>query len=382
MTTSEPPAEHAITPLELFFDLMLVWAFTQVTTMIAHRPTPTGVLHGMLVLGMLWFAWSGYALFTSAVDADEGGMRFAVLAATGAMLGVGLAVPQAFGEDALLFGLAYLVVRYIHLALVVALTFREPDRRSATRRFLPTAALAPLLLVIAAFVDDGPRLGLWIAAVAVDYLGPIVVGVGEGWRVGPEHIAERYGQIILIALGESLIAIGLGAQLELVPDVLAAAALGFIVVAALWWLYFDVTAYLAHRQVARSSGLEQARMALHLYMYVHLPMVSGIVLFAFGLKVSLSHVHDSLGALEAASLVGGTFLYLLGHVAFMYRSTGRLFRRRSIGAIVLLVLMPIAMAIPAWATLLIVAFVCWSIVLGEAIGHRDDRRRIRHAARA
>jgi low temperature requirement protein LtrA len=374
----EGDAEHQVTPLELLFDLVFVFAITQVTRLLADEPTSLGVLRAMLVLAALWSAWNGYAWLTSAMDVDEGGVRLAMLGAMGAMLVVALAVPGAFGDDALLFGLAYLVVRLLHLVLSVIVGRDDPDRLGALLRFAPTAIAGALLLVVASFVHDDARIAVWAVALAVDYLGPIVIGMGRGWRVAPEHFAERFGLIILIALGESIIAIGVGAGFELGTGVVVAALLGVVVVSALWWLYFDVAAILARRRLAEATGLERARMARDAYNYLHLPMVGGIVLFALGLKTTLGDVEASLDTIPAVALCGGVALYLIGHIAFLFRATAYVFRRRTVGAVVLLALIPAALAIPALAALALVSTVCSGVVAYEVLRHREARVQLRH----
>jgi low temperature requirement protein LtrA len=370
--------EHQVTPLELFFDLTFVFAVTQVTTLLAEDPTSGGVLRGMLVLAALWWAWSAYAWLTSAMDVDEGGIRLAMLASMGAMLVVALAVPGAFGDDALLFGVAYLLVRLLHLVLSAIVGRDDPDRRGALLRFAPTAIFGASLLVFAGFLEGRERIAVWLVALAVDYLGPAVIGVGRGWRVAPEHFAERYGLIILIALGESIIALGVGAGFELDTGVIVAAALAIVVVSALWWLYFDVAAIFARTRLMQAKGVELHRLALHAYSYLHLPMVAGIVLFALGLKTTLGHVGEPLDTVPAVGLCGGAGLYLLGHIAFLFRTTGRVFRRRSVGAVALLALIPVAVAIPALAALTLVSAVCSSVVAYEVLRYREDRIRVRH----
>jgi low temperature requirement protein LtrA len=374
----EGDAEHQVTPLELLFDLVFVFAITQVTRLLADEPTSLGVLRAMLVLAALWSAWNGYAWLTSAMDVDEGGVRLAMLGAMGAMLVVALAVPGAFGDDALLFGLAYLVVRLLHLVLSVIVGRDDPDRLGALLRFAPTAIAGALLLVVASFVHDDARIAVWAVALAVDYLGPIVIGMGRGWRVAPEHFAERFGLIILIALGESIIAIGVGAGFELGTGVVVAALLGVVVVSALWWLYFDVAAILARRRLAEATGLERARMARDAYNYLHLTMVGGIVLFALGLKTTLGDVGASLDTIPAVALCGGVALYLIGHIAFLFRATAYVFRRRTVGAVVLLALIPAALAIPALAALALVSTVCSGVVAYEVLRHREARVQLRH----
>jgi low temperature requirement protein LtrA len=377
---SEHRDEHQVTPLELFFDLVFVFAITQVTSLLAEDPTWAGVLRAMLVLAALWWAWSTYAWLTSTIDVDEGGVRLVMLCAMATMFGVALAVPGSFGDDAVLFGMAYFLVRVLHLVLSAIPARDDRNRRGAILRFAPTAIVGASLLVVAGFLDGNARLTMWVVALAIDYLGPVVIGVGQGWQVAPEHFAERHGLFIIIALGESFIAIGLGlgTGFELVTGVIVAAALGIVAVAALWWLYFDVAAIFARRRLISAQGLELHRLALHSYSYLHLPMFAGIVLFAFGLKTTLGHVDESLDAVAAVGLCGGAALYLLGHIAFLLRSTGRVFRRRTVGAAVLLTLIPIATAIPAIVALALVSTVCALIVAYEAIRYREDRLRVRH----
>jgi low temperature requirement protein LtrA len=375
----EGPDEHQVTPLELFFDLVFVFALTQVTILLAEDPTWGGVLRGMLTLAALWWAWSVYAWLTSATDVDEGGVRLAMLASMAAMFGVALAVPGAFGDDAVLFGVAYLFVRLLHLVLSTIVVRDDPERLGALLRFAPTAILGPSLLVVAGFLEGNERIAVWLVALTIDYLGPVVIGVGRGWRVAPEHFAERHGLIILIALGESIIAIGLGAGFELGRGVLVASLLGIAVVSALWWLYFDVAAIFAKRRLMQAHGLDLHRLALHAYSYLHLPMAAGIVFFALGLKTTVGDVGEPLDTVPAVALCGGAALYLVGHVAFLARTTGRLFRRRTIGAAALLALIPLALVIPALAALALVSAVCAFVVAYEAIRHREHRVQVRHA---
>ena len=381
MSDAEPElelAEHQVTPLELFFDLVFVFAITQVTKLLANDPTWAGVLRGMLVLAALWWAWNVYTWLTSAMDVDEGGVRLAMLTSMGAVLICALAVPGAFGGDAVLFGVAYLLVRVLHLVLSAIVARDDPDRRGALLRFAPTALFGASLLVLAGFLEGNERIAVWVVALAVDYFGPEVIGVGSGWRVAPEHFAERHGLIILIALGESIIAIGAGAGFTLGTGVIVGAALGIVVVSALWWLYFDVAAIFARRRLMQASGLELARLARESYSYLHLPMLAGIVLFALGLKTTLGDVGAKLDEVPAVGLCGGAGLYLLGHVAFLFRTTGRVFRRRTVGAVLLLALIPAAVAIPALAALALVSAVPSSVVAYEVIRHREHRVQVRH----
>ena len=160
--------------------------------------------------------------------------------------------------------------------------------------------------------------------------------------------------------------------------VIVAAALGIVVISALWWLYFDVAAILARTRLTQASGVAQANLAREGYSYLHLPLVAGIVLFAFGLKTTLAHGGQELDTVPAVGLCGGAGLYLFGHVAFLFRTTGRLWRRRTIGAVVLFALIPASVAVPALAALGLVAAVCSSVVAYEAIRRREHRTQVRH----
>jgi len=369
--------EHAVTPLELFFDLVFVFSITQVTALLTHDPSWHGVIRGALALAAVWWAWTGYAWLTSTLDVDEGGVRLLVLAATAAMLGLALALPQAFGDDAILFGISFFAVRVLHVGLYAYAGKDDPDLLHALLRIAPTELIGALLLLAAAFLSGDWRIGVWILALAIDYLGPAVVPL-HGWRIAPEHFAERYGLVVLIALGESVIAIGVGAGFELTAPVIGAAALGVVVISALWWLYFDVAALFARRALVHAQGVAQARLARDAYSYLHLPMVAGIVFFAFALETTLHDITATLDPLPAVALCTGAALYLIAQVAFLWRSTGRIFRRRTLGAAVLIALIPAALNLPAVAALAIVSTVCSLVVAYEAIRHREHRSQIRH----
>ncbi|HYT78467.1 MAG TPA: low temperature requirement protein A [Actinomycetota bacterium] len=366
-----------VTPLELFFDLVFVFAITQVTSLLSHDPTWGGLLRGLLLLGTLWWAWSAYAWLTNTLDPEEGAIRLAVLAAVAAMLVVSLAAPGAFGADGVIFGVAYLVVRALHLVLFAFAGRGDRDLLRAVVRIVPGAILGAALLVVAGFLNGSTQLALWGAAVAVNYLGALL-GHMRGWRVSPEHFVERFGLIVIIALGESIVAIGVGAAgIPLDAGVIAAALLGITVAACLWWSYFDWVVFVAQARLAEARGARRAALARDAYSYLHLPMVAGIVLFAFGLKTTLPDVTRSLPTVPALGLVGGIALYLLAHVALRLRIGGGLGRGRPIASVLLLGLLPVAREVWALAALGIVAAVCASLIGYEALRHREARAWIR-----
>ena len=369
----------SVTPLELFFDLVFVLALTQCTALMAKEPTPAGIAKGLLVLGVLWWAWVGYAWLTSVVDPEEGIVRIAMFAAMAGLLVAALCVPEAFGESAIVFAVAYGVVRFAQVWLLGMAGAEDPAlRRSVVTGLLGSTSLGVVLLVAAAFADGPLQGGLWALALALDMAGPYLFGA-EGWKLVPSHFAERHGLIVIIALGESIVAIGVGAEIGVDAGVVAAAVLGIAVAAAQWWLYFDVVALVAERTLSSAPvGREQNEMARDSYSFLHLPMVAGIVLVALGMKKTLGDVDAPLKLVPAAALLGGTTAYLLAHVAFRWRNVHSINRQRLAVAVALLALLPVAVALPALATVGLLAAVLVALIAYEAVRFAEARDRIRH----
>jgi low temperature requirement protein LtrA len=367
-----------VTPLELFFDLVFVLAITQCTALMAADPTWTGLGKGLVVLGVLWWAWVGYAWLTSVLDPEEGAVRLVIFAAMAALLVVALCVPGAFGGSALLFACAYGVVRAAHIALFLLASRDDPALRQSVLGLAGGSALGVGLLVAAAFADGRLQGALWLVALLLDVGEPFLFGA-EGWKLRPSHFVERHGLILIIALGESIVAIGVGARAGVDAGVVVAATLGIGVAAALWWLYFDVVALVAERHLLRAAvGREQNEIARDSYSYLHFPMVAGIVLLALGLKKTLGSVGDSLDLVPAAALLGGTAIYLLAHVAFRLRNVHTLNKHRLVCAILLVALLPATGALPALATLAILCAALTALIGYESIRFAGSRDRVRH----
>ncbi len=366
-----------VTALELFFDLVFIYAITQVSSFVSNDATWTGLLRGLLLLGALWWAWSSYAWLTNRLDPEEGAVRLAVFAAIAAMLVVSLATPTAFGPDALTFAIAYSVVRGLQLVLLAFAGRKDRDLMRPIERLAPGALLSCTLLVCAAFVHDPARIALWCAALVVIYVGPLMYGM-RGWTISPDHFVERYGLVIIIGLGESIVAIGVGATgAALTNGVIIAALLGFTVAACVWWSYFDWSTYVVQARLAELTGASRAALARDAYAYLHLPMVGGIVLFAFGVKTTLHDVGESLDGVEAVGLCGGIALYFAAHVVLRLRIGGGFGHGRPVAAIVLLALITAAMYVPALAALGMVAAVCVALIAYEYLSHRESRAMIR-----
>ncbi len=371
-------SEDRVTPLELFFDLVFVLAITQCTALMADDPTWTGLAQGMLVLGVLWWSWVGYAWLTSVVNPEEGVVRFAMFAAMAALLVAALCVPQAFGDLALLFACSYGVVRIGQIVLFIVASRDDPALRRSVTGLAGGTALGIGLLVGASFADGALQGGLWVLALLLDMGEPFLFGA-DGWKLVPGHFAERHGLIVIIALGESIVAIGVGAELGVDAGVVVAATLGIAVAAALWWLYFDIVALVAERRLSNAAeGRERNEIARDSFSYLHFPMVAGIVLVALGMKKTLAHVGDPLELVPAVAALGGTALYLLAHVAFRWRNVHRFSIQRLLCAIGLLALVPAARELPALATLAVVAGVLAALIAYETAHFAELRDRLRH----
>jgi low temperature requirement protein LtrA len=370
-------SEDRVTPLELFFDLVFVLAITQCTALMADSPTWRGLARGLLVLGVLWWSWVGYAWLTSVVDPEEGSVRFAMFGAMAGLLVAALCVPSVFDDTALLFAFAYGVVRMGQIALFLIASRDDPALRRSVKGLAVSTAIGVALLAGASATDHVLQGALWALALLLDMGGPYLFG-SEGWKLVPGHFAERHGLIVLIALGESIVAIGVGSEAGVDAGVVAAAVLGTAVAAGLWWLYFDIVALVAQRRLANATeGRERNEIARDSFSYLHFPMVAGIVLVALGLKKTLAHVEDPLKLVPAVATLGGTALYLLAHVAFRWRNVHRFGWQRVLCAAVLLAFVPAAVELPALATVGAVAAALAVLIAYESAHFAELRERLR-----
>jgi low temperature requirement protein LtrA len=372
--------EHAVTPLELFFDLVFVFALTQVTALMAAEPTWEGLAKGLLVLAAVWWAWVGFSWLTNVVEPEHAAVRLAMFAAMAAMFVVALAVPHAFNDDALLFAVAYAVVRVMHIALF-ALAPNGAGFGVAVKLFAPRALTGVALLVVASTLDGAAQGLCWLAALTIDYTAVVGRRQLEGWRVHAEHFAERHGLIFLIAIGESVVAAGIGlGETELDAPAVLAAVLAVAIAAALWWSYFDVVAVVAARVLERNTGVARVAMARDSYSWLHLPMIAGVVLVALGLKKALGDAGEPLKLVPAVALCGGAALYLVAHVAFRWRNVRSVNRQRLLAAAALAALVPLAREVDALGAVAAVAGVLVALVAFEAVRFAEARHRVRAGA--
>jgi low temperature requirement protein LtrA len=385
---------ESVSPLELFFDLVFVFALTQVTEFMAADATAVDVLRGILAITVLWWCWIGYSWLCSLVRAEQGAMRVGLFAAMAAMFVQAITIPEAFDDlpgglhGPLAFACCYFVVRAVHIALFWLASREDPQLRGQILRFLPSMLAGTILLLIASQTTGTTQTVLWFAALAGDYLGTLVAG--SKWRMGSaSHFAERYGLIIIVALGESIVAIGVGvAHLPISWPIIAASVLGLVVAGSMWWAYFDITALITERALTAAGGERQIQLARGGYTFLHLPMVAGIVLMALGLKKVLGYVGgedghtvaDPIYGIPLAALYGGAALYLLGHIGFKRYLTGSLNLERLVVAVLLLALIPAVAMLPALVSLALLAVVLSALIGYETFRYAEERRQVRGAA--
>ncbi|MEU9825947.1 low temperature requirement protein A [Micromonospora chersina] len=392
----------SVTPLELFFDLVFVYALTQVTALMATDLTWPGLGRGLLLLALLWWCWCCYAWLGNTVRADEGVVRVVLFAVIATMFVVAATIPEAFVDlpgglsGPVVFAACYLAVRVLHLTLYWYAARADAGlRRQLVRAALPMLGGAVLLFTAALlppYLTDDParvvtlRTVLWVCALAVDYGGIMAIGAA-GWQIfSAAHWTERHGLIIIVALGESLVAIGVGiTALPISWPIIVASFLGVTVAAALWWAYFDVVSIAAERVLARARGAERAALGRDSYTYLHLPMVAGIILLALGFKKVLAYVGDGthhrltdpLHGLGLLALYGGVIVYLLGHVGFRLRNMRSVNWPRVATTVLLVLLLPVADHLPALAALGLLAVVCAGMVAAEVVLFGTARRALR-----
>jgi low temperature requirement protein LtrA len=381
-----------VTPLELFFDLVFVFALTQVTAFMADELSWHGILRGVLVLMLLWWAWTGYAWLANVASAEERPIKLAILAGMAAMFVLALSIPEAFDDlpgglpGPVVLAICYLLFRVMHFVMFLIIAREDAGLRSQVLRFAPSVFVSSAVLLVASQFDGWLQTSLWALALVADYVGTAMAGF-SGWRLpAPGHFSERHGLIIIVALGESIVAIGVGVAQEPISwVVIAASVLGLVLSSALWWAYFDVSALLGEHALVTEPAETRARLARNAYSFAHMPLLLGIVLVAFGLKEVLVYVSDSshhtltdpLPSVALAALVGGVVVYLLGHVVFKWLTVHTVSFVRLAAAGVLLLTIPVIAERPALVQLVVVTFLVVCAVLVESVLFAESRRKIR-----
>ncbi|MFJ3905374.1 low temperature requirement protein A [Streptomyces sp. NPDC090025] len=382
--------DHKVTPAELFFDLVFVYAITQVTALMAAAPSPVRVVGAMTVLALLWWCWCCFAWLGNVVRADAGALFAVLVTVMTVVFVVSLAVPEVFADAPgglsapVVFVVCYGLVRALHWT---SYWISSPGDAALHRTLWHTAVLSILppfaLLLIGCWYEGTPRLLLWLGAVVIDYGGVYVTG-SSGWRVNsPGHFAERHGLIVIIALGESIVAMGVGvADFPLTVAVIAACAAGLLLSAGLWALYFRRFGEPAEHRLGSLDGEARTRFARDVYTFLHLPLVAGVVLVALGMKKVLTQVADTghyaltdpLHGTVAWSLPGGVGVFLLGAALITLRSTGRRPTVLLVGGVCGLAAGPLVELVPALVALAVLAAAVLGLVFlhgrGEPARHR------------
>ena len=362
--------ERKTSYLELFFDLIFVFAFTQVTALVLEDTSPQGFARAALVLAMVWWAWSAYAWMTNAIDVENAVTRLIIFAAMAGAFFMALAVPDAFQDEAAWFAVAYFVVRMLQPSLYLWGVRNEPETLRVLLRLTPWFVVAAFVALVGGFVDPDYRAWLWVASLVIDVIGTLTAARGD-WHVSPSHFAERYALIVIIALGESIVAIGVGTS-HLTRDATYAASvvIAFIGVAALWWAYFDFTAVAAARSLARATGRDRSSLARDVFTFFHYPLVLGIILYAVAAKKTLEHPRDPLSEPGRWALGLGVALFFVGFALMRFRVVRRIAWERLGAAALALVLAVLLSGPDAIVTLgVVIAVVLVSVAIETARLH-------------
>ncbi|MEW2381237.1 low temperature requirement protein A [Micromonospora sp. NPDC047707] len=396
------PSEEGtgVTPKELFLDLVFVFAFLQVSALMSDDPTWSGLLRGLLVLAVLWSAWSTYVWLATSVRAETAAVRAAIVTVVAVTAVISIAVPQALADAAgglsgpVVFVTCYAVIRLLALAALWLTSHSRGERvrRGNVGRMAAPTLLALALLVVAALaphpVGDirqlSPlRVTLWVAAIGIDIMGPLIIRPHR-WRImSARHWADRFSLIIIIGLGEAVIAIGAAVFYSPVSNrIVVAAVLGTALLGVLWWLYFGCDAEIAERTLAERHGAARGALARDAYLYLHLPMIAGIVLVSLGLRKVMMVLGTQaffvasppLYPVAHVALYGGVLLFLVADEAFWWRVTGDLRPRRVVTALVVAALAVVTAGLSPLVTLSALVGAGLLLVVVEVTRGADLRR--------
>jgi len=348
--------EQRATWLELFFDLVFVFAVTQLSHLLLHHLTLRGALQTLFLLLVVWWAWIYTTWMTNWFDPESVLVRLVLLVVMASSLLMAVAIPEAFGTLAPLFACSYVLLQVARNAFNVYATPRDNAFHVIFLRILAWSLASGVLWLAGGFAPSGARTWLWIAALAVDYVAPSVAywtprlgrSATTDWEIETAHFAERFQLFIIIALGESIVVTGATAS-SLVLDFANGTALmvAFGTSAALWWLYFDEVGWRAQRFLSQSH--DSGRLARDAYTYLHIPIVAGIIVVAVADEVVIAHPGASPSGAELAVILGGPVLYLVGHTLFRLRMIHNVSAKRVVAAIAILALAPLGGALSSLA---------------------------------
>jgi low temperature requirement protein LtrA len=377
MTGAPGQAERAerVSTLELFFDLVFVFTITQLTAVLSDDPTLRGLLRVVLILGVIFWMYGGYAWMTNAVATDRAARRLLLLGGMAGFLVLALAIPRAFTSGDLAFGIAYLVIVSIHTGL-----YSRTGAATAIRALVRLAPfnLVSALLVLAAVAIEGTAAYLvWAAACVLEWSTPSLASPA-GFQIAPAHFVERHGLVVIVALGESIVAIGIGAAGLPVDLALGSVAvLALLLAACLWWAYFGGDDTRAEHALAAIPEDRRGPVAVQAFGHWHLLMLLGIIVMAAGLKDVVGHAFEPLDLAHALMLSGGAATFLAGDVLFrhtLHIGPGRL---RALAAALALAILPLGTAVSGLAQLAALLLVVAASLAAELGGLRSRERQPR-----
>jgi len=359
-----------VTFVELFFDLVFVFAVTQLTGLTAHDLTPDGILRSILLGWLIWWAWTQFTWTLNPADTTHPVVRVVTLAATGVALVMAASVPRAFGDDALWFAVPYVLVRVLGLGLQVRVDLeRAEGGHAGVATWAGFSSIGLVLVLVGAVVDPTVRPWLWLLAILADLLAAARAGRNTIWDLNPAHLSERHGLFVIIAIGESLIVAGTAVANDERSTALAAAAAASILVASLmWWTYFGWLKDALEHRYAAAPPERMGPLARDAFSLAHFPLIGGIVGFAVAIEEIGAHPHDPAPAAVLASLGIGVGLFVAASTVSLRICGGRLLvPRLVILAAMLAALILVGPMPPVWP-LVVVAVALLAIVLIEGSG--------------
>ena len=374
--------EQRSTTLELFFDLVFVFAITQLSHTLLEHLSVSGAAETLFLLLVVWWAWTYTTWMTNFMDPDSTPVRVALMAGMLASLLMAIAIPQVFGARSELFAISYVALQVGRNAFVVAVSPAGSTVRNNFACILIWSVVSGVFYVVGGFLEDGALVAVWLLALAIDLTGPVVLYRVPGrprvttsdWTIDTGHFAERFQLFVIIALGESIVVTGATAS-DLDIDVARATAIAvaFIGSAALWWLYFSYVAEISTRRLRTAE--DPGAMARDAYTYLHLPIVAGIIVTAVGDEIVIAHPGAHLHGPELIALAAGPVLYLVGHLFFRLRMAGSMSGKRAAAALAAVAGGVLGLALPALATAAAITAILVALIVAEAVAAHRRRAR-------